>query len=227
VKLEEIFSTAHRELRPRTPIPDIKIEFFAFVGLNHTARLLNGRLVIRLSDLFIDAPEEIYHSLALILLAKLYRKKVDRSHHRAYRSFILSSHIQERARMVRSSRGRMIGPARPRGRYVDLEGVFERVNQRYFGGSIKKPAISWSMKKSRYVLGRYDVTHDTIFISRLFDTPHVPPYVIEYVMFHEMLHVKHESHVKESRMIVHSSEFKAEERKFEQYQAAKYWLKKL
>ena len=227
MKLEEIFSTAHSELRPRSTIPEIKVEFFAFAGLNHTARFLDGRLMIRISDLFIDAPAEIYHSLALILLAKLYRKKVDRSHHRAYRTFILSRDIQERARIARTNRRRLTRAARPRGRYVDLESLFERLNERYFSGSIQKPAISWSIKRSRYVLGRYDATHQTIFISRLFDAPNIPPYVIEYVMFHEMLHVKHDCRIHNLRMIVHSSEFKAEERKFEHYYEAKGWLKGL
>jgi hypothetical protein len=93
---------AHRELRPRTPIPEIKVEFFPFAGLNHTARLNEGRLTVRVSDIFTDAPIEVYRALALILLAKLYRKKVDTTHQNTYRSFILQTDIQERARAVRS-----------------------------------------------------------------------------------------------------------------------------
>src|SRR5262245_27059577 len=98
---------AHRELRPRTPLPEIKIEFFPFAGLNHTARLHEKRLIIRVSDIFTDAPSEIYRALALILLAKLYRKKIDQSYHRTYRTFILSEKIQERARLVRNDRCRL------------------------------------------------------------------------------------------------------------------------
>jgi hypothetical protein len=48
--------------------------------------------MIRVSDIFIDAPDEIYHSLALILLAKLYRKRVDTAYHRTYRTFIPERH---------------------------------------------------------------------------------------------------------------------------------------
>src|SRR5438093_11439337 len=102
--LESIFKRAHRELRPRTPIPEIKIDFFPFAGLNHTARLHENRLMIRVSDIFTDAPPEIYHSLAVILLAKLYRKKIDHTYHEAYRTFILTETMQERARIVRNDR---------------------------------------------------------------------------------------------------------------------------
>src|SRR5947208_7366476 len=95
--LELIFRTAHRQLRPRTPVPEIKVEFYPFAGLNHTARLHQSRLIIRLSDIFTDAPAAICYSLALILLAKLYRKKIDGAYHRRYRMFILRDELQERA----------------------------------------------------------------------------------------------------------------------------------
>src|SRR5213593_1004840 len=104
--LEVIFRAAHRQLRPRTPVPEIKVEFYPFAGLNHTARLQQSRLLIRLSDIFTDAPAEVCYSLALILLAKLYRKKIDNAHHLRYRMFILRDEIQERARIARHSRCR-------------------------------------------------------------------------------------------------------------------------
>jgi hypothetical protein len=220
-----IFAVAHRELRPRTPVPEITIEFFPFAGLNHTARLQENTLKIRVSDLFTDAPAEVYRSLALILLSKLYRKKIDGSFHRIYRSFILMEHIQERARVARSDRGRTARLRGSRGRHVDLNAMFDRLNALYFSAAIPKPLLSWSVKRSRYVLGRFDATHNTIFISRVFDSAEVPHYVSEYVMFHEMLHVKHHSRVRDSRVIVHGPEFRADEKRYAYYREAKAWLK--
>lgn len=222
--LVSIFTTAHLQLRPRTALPDIKVEFFPFAGLNHTARLHENRLMVRLSDIFSNAPAEIYHSLALILLARLYRKKIDNAHHRTYRTFILTEDIQERARIARNDRCRLSRPAASRGRHIDLSVLFDELNEEYFAGSINKPKLSWSAKKARYVLGRYDATHQAIYISRVFDTPSVPSYVVEYVMFHEMLHVKHQSQVHDSRLIVHTPEFKREEHSFSHYQEAKLWI---
>jgi len=167
----------------------------------------------------------VYRALALILLAKLYRKKVDSAHQNTYRSFILQTEIQERARAVRTQRCRVIRGRGSRGRHIDLEELFDRLNDRYFAGALAKPRLSWSARKSRFVLGRYDATHHTIFLSRVFDAPSIPEYVIEFVMFHEMLHVKHQSRVRHSRIIVHTPEFKTEERNFPHYQEAKLWLK--
>ena len=225
--LETIFKTAHREIRPRTPLPELRIEFFPFVGLNHTARLHENRLIIRVSDIFSDAPADIYRSLALILLGKLYRKKIDKTHHQTYRAFILSDKIQERARLVRTDRSRLSRTRGSRGRYLDLNELFDRLNQQYFASTLSKPRLSWSARSARYVLGRFDQTHNTIFISRFFDSPQIPLTVTEYVMFHEMLHVKHHSRVQDSRLIVHTPEFKTDEKRFAHYAEAKDWLKRL
>jgi predicted metal-dependent hydrolase len=226
-ELESIFRSAHLELRPRTPIPEIRIEFFPFAGLNHTARLHGNRLNIRVSDIFTDAPPEIYQSLALILLGKLYRKKVNGSYHRTYRTFILSEPIQQRARTARNDRGRFPRNRGARGRFLDLSEIFDRLNEQYFANALDRPQLSWSAKKTRYVLGRFDITRTTIFISRLFDSPDVPIAVTEYVMFHEMLHMKHQSRLQDSRLLVHTPEFRAEEKRFAQYDQAKLWLKRL
>jgi hypothetical protein len=224
-ELELIFATAHRRLRPRTPLPQLKIEFFPFAGLNHTVRLRENQLAVRLSDIFMEAPVEVYESLAFILLARLYRKSADALYYRIYRSFILADDIQEKARLVRTQRSRRVRIAGARGKYIDLEALFNRLNQEYFQGSLSRPQLSWSAKKSRYVLGRYDATHNIIFISRIFDARDLPPYVVEYVLFHEMLHLKHRSRIHDSRMMVHTPEFRAEEKTFRDYERAKLALK--
>jgi len=225
--LLRIFSVAHRELRPRTPIPDIQVEFFPFAGINHTARLREGRLRIRVSDIFAVAPEDVQRCLALILLAKLYRKTIDAEFHRAYRSFILRSEIQEMARVAKRSRGRACRPLNSTGKHTNLAAIFDRLNAAYFGGTLDQARLSWSPKPSRRILGRYDSAAHTIFISPIFDSLSVPLHVTEYIMYHEMLHIKHESRVQDCRMMVHTPEFKNDERKFEYYRESRLWLKTL
>ena len=226
-QLESIFTATHLELKPRSPVPSIRVEFFPFAGINHTARLNQGRLSLRISDLFEDAPFDVNHALAVILLSKLYRKKIAPVVHRTYRAFILRNEIQERARLARTDRGRGAAVSHSRGRHFDLQSIFDRLNVEYFSGTLDKPAISWSAKKSRYILGRYDSTHHAIFITRLFDSDRVPPYVVDYVMYHEMLHVRHHTRVTDCRLVVHTPEFKREEQLFAKYKEAKDWLKTL
>ena len=225
--LEAVFRAAHTELKPRTPPPTIAIEYFPFAGLNHTARFRENHLRVRVSDLFIDAPRPVIHALALILLAKLYRRKLDSTVHRIYRGFILSAEIQERARTARFTRGRGQRGNGPCGRHVNLEECFDRLNDVHFNGSLDKPRVTWSERGSRRTLGRYDATRHAISISRIFDSPRVPDYVIDYVMFHEMLHIKHQSCIQDCRILVHTSEFRAEEKTFPRYREATHWLKSI
>jgi hypothetical protein len=62
-------------------------------------------------------------------------------------------------------------------------------------------------------------------VSRVFDQPRVPRYAVEYIVYHEMLHLKHPVKLRGSRRCVHPPEFVAEENLFAELDAAKRFLK--
>ena len=64
-------------------------------------------------------------------------------------------------------------------------------------------------------------------ISRVFDHARVPRYAVEYILYHEMLHLKHPVKLRGSRRCVHSAEFQAEEKIFPHLEQAKDILKRL
>jgi len=222
----EIFQECFRDLRPDSSLPELKIEFFAFANVNNTIRLRNGKLLVRLSDLLEGAPEPVLRAIAHILLAKMYRHPVDRGHAARYRKYVGSHEIVRKAHLVRQIRGRKrLRPAH--GRYYDLDSVFEDLNSRFFHGLMARPRMSWSQTKTRRILGHYDPAHNAIIISRLFDHPAIPRYVLEYIVYHEMLHLKHPVKLRGSRRCVHSAEFQAEERLFPRASDADAFLKRL
>jgi hypothetical protein len=51
--------------------------------------------------------------------------------------------------------------------------------------------------------------------------------VVEYIVYHEMLHLKHPVKLRGSRRCVHSTEFQAEENLFDRLDAAREFLKRL
>ncbi len=223
-RLTEIIHTAYRELRPHAPIPPVHARFYPFVSINNTIRLRQGQLYIRLSDLLEGAPEPVLHAIAHILLAKLYRKPIDRSLSVRYGRYVASHDIAAKARLIRQMRGRKrIHSAR--GHYYHLEEIFEDLNRRFFHGLMGRPQLTWSRDHARNRLGHYDPAHNTIVISRIFDHPRVPRYVVEYIVFHEMLHLKHPVKVRGSRRCVHSREFLNEERQFPELERAQRFLK--
>lgn len=221
-----LFQETYRELRPRAPIPEISVEFFAFANINNTIRLRDGRLLVRLSDLLEGAPETVLRAIAHILLAKMYRKPIERSYATRYRKYISSHDICHKAHLVRQMRGRKRINT-PRGHNYDLEKIFDELNFRYFWGLLARPRLSWSQNHARNSLGHYDPAHNAIVVSRVFDHPRVPRYAVEYILYHEMLHLKHPVRLRGSRRCVHSAEFQAEEKLFPQLQEAKQFLKML
>jgi hypothetical protein len=200
------------------------LRFYPFVSLNNTIRLRQGELYIRLSDLLEGAPELVLHAIAHILLAKLYRQPVDRTQSARYRRYIASQDVTAKARLFRQMRGRKhIRSAS--GHHYHLEEIFDDLNRRFFHGLMGRPQLTWSKNHARSSLGHYDPAHNAIVISRVFDRPRVPRYAVEYILFHEMLHLKHPVKLHGSRRCVHSKEFVAEERLFPELALAKKFLR--
>jgi hypothetical protein len=224
--LLEIFHEEHRQLRPATAPPELQIEFFAFANVNNTIRLREGRLLVRLSDLLEGAPDGVVRAIAHILLAKMYRKPIDRSQAARYRKYLGTHEIVNKARLVRQMRGHKRLRS-PQGIFYDLDAIFEDLNRRFFHGLMGRPRMSWSPTRTRRILGHYDPAHNAIVISRVFDHPAVPRYAVEYIVYHEMLHLKHPVRLRGSRRCVHSAEFHAEEKLFPQLDQANAFLKKL
>jgi predicted metal-dependent hydrolase len=90
-----------------------------------------------------------------------------------------------------------------------------------------RPALGWSSRPSRTTLGHYDPAHNAIVLSRLLDSPEAPRLVVEYVMFHEMLHLRFPVEHLGARRRVHTREFKQAEREFPGLDAAKRGIKGL
>jgi hypothetical protein len=225
-RLLHIFQETYRELRPRAPIPDLAVEFFAFVSINNTIRMREGKLFVRLSDLLEGAPDPVLRAIAHILLAKMYRKPIERAYATRYRRYISGQDIAKKAHLVRQMRGRKrIESAQ--GRTYNLETIFADLNQRFFYGLLARPRMTWSRDHARNRLGHYDPAHNAIVVSRVFDHPRVPCYAVEYIVYHEMLHLKHPVKLRGSRRCVHSLEFQAEEKLFPHLDQAKAFLKHL
>jgi predicted metal-dependent hydrolase len=202
------------------------VEFFAFVNINNTIRLREGKLFVRLSDLLEGAPDPVLRTIAHILLAKMYRKPIDRAYAARYRRYISGQDISRKAHLVRQMRGRK-RIASAQGQTYNLENIFEELNQRFFYGLLARPRMTWSRDHARNRLGHYDPAHNAIVVSRVFDHPRVPCYAVEYIVYHEMLHLKHPVKLRGSRRCVHSMDFQAEERLFPHLQQAKAFLKRL
>src|SRR5437773_4216439 len=228
IHLKRVFSEAFHHLdrsgrRLRADMSAIEVKFYPYAGLHHTIRIRSGRVYVRLSDLFQTAPPEVIRALAFLLVARLLSRKAPREQERIYRSYAFSPPLLRASDIARRQRGRKVISS-ANGQIYDLERIFAKLNRRYFDGSIEKPVLTWSKRRARSILGHHDAAHDTITISKTLDSREVPEWFVEYIVFHEMLHIKHPARIINGRRYYHTAAFRAEEQRFGRYRKAQEWL---
>jgi predicted metal-dependent hydrolase len=206
-------------------IPFIGVEFYPYVNINHTIRVREGSVYIRIAELCHDMPAEAHRALAYILVAKLYRRRAPKRARDVYANYIKSDQIRERSTRSKRERGRKVVSG-PEGEIYDLEEIFEDLNTKYFGGQLAKPVLTWSARRTYRILGHHDATHETVVISRSLDTDDTPRYVVEYIVFHEMLHIKHPTVHHNGRRYNHTSAFRRDEEQFRYFHKAESWIEK-
>ncbi|MCX6592970.1 MAG: SprT-like domain-containing protein [Acidobacteria bacterium] len=222
----QLYARVFQTLRPRTALPAIRVEYRRFAGANSNIRLSGGEMVVRIADLLEGAPAPVAEALAFILVSKLFRRPVEPVYPHRYRMWLNRAEVRRQVHLVRQLRGRKLHDG-PEGKSVHLEELFDELNVRHFNGLMARPAIGWSRRVSRTRLGHYDPSHNAIVLSRVLDGPHVPRLVVEYVMFHEMLHLRYPEQHRGSRRCVHTREFKQAEKQFPELTAALAALKRL
>jgi len=224
--LTEVFQRVFSRLRIKSPVVSLGARFHPFAGLRSTISVRNGAVRARVSDVLAEASPLVLEALAEILLARIFHRRPSREARECYLAYTFRPAIRSRIDLARRERGsKRLLPAR--GRHHDLEEIFHGLNHRFFHGQIPPSRLGWSHKNSRRILGHYDSGHGTIIVSRKLDSPEVPRYLVEYVVYHEMLHIRFPVERRGQRRVVHSREFREAEKKFPKYELACRQIKHL
>lgn len=116
------------------------------------------------------------------------------------------------------------------GKVYNLKDLYDELNDEYFEGQLNL-FITWFGKhsqrnKTRITFGLYHDPLKLIKIHRLLDDHSIPPYVVSYVIFHEMIHHVCPSFVDERGLHrIHSKEFKRKEERYKYFEQAQRWIK--
>ena len=224
-KLQQIYERTLLSIKGLSQNTKFRIEFYPYTRINNTIRWRGEVIQVKISDLFQDAPLEFHQALAEILIRKFYGKKVSPELSQAFQDFINQPELREKSIATRKTRGRK-ALSGAQGEHYNLDKIFNLLNQRNFQNLIPKPSLTWSVNKTYRMLGRYDPTHHTISISKSLDDERVPLFVVTYVVFHEMLHIKHPTQYKNGRRSIHTPAFRHEEEEFEFFENAEEWIEK-
>ena len=220
--MRRMFTRIGCEGRP----PHFEVEFYPYSSLTLTIRSREETTHVRFSDLLQRAPREVLEGAAALLLARVYRRRAPRSLVEAYLRYARSDRTRGRIQRMRSRRVLRV-PTAPQGNHYNLGALFDRLNHEYFAGELRRPHIGWSTRSWRRQFGCYDPGPNQIVLNRRMDRPEIPQFVVEYVLFHEMLHVKHPTRRSGCTLVSHSREFRGAEKCFPQFAVARKYLDRM
>jgi hypothetical protein len=125
------------------------------------------------------------------------------------------------------------------GRHFDLAQILDELDRRFFDGRLGL-AVTWGRrpapaggsgffrrrkkKRSSIRLGSYHQEERLVRVHRALDRAFVPRYVVEAVVYHEMLHAVVPPVKRGTRRSIHPPEFRRREREFPHHAEAERWL---
>lgn len=201
--------------------------YYRYSGLTHTARVRNGCLFLRFSHHFYDQPDDTFEALAHIMVRKIFRmrarkrdleicKRVERQ---------LLDRIGEPISPPATRRTQAIHFRPPQGKVYALEEIGNRVSQRFFDGKRFTVPFFWSARKVKGYWGKYFAKPQRIVINSRLDSGKVPVFVLEAVVYHEMLHHVIGFETRGGRCHAHTPEFRRLEKRFPEIEKVEDFLK--
>jgi hypothetical protein len=196
-----------------------------FIDLSYGSSLYKARTIGKLTTLSIS--EGFIRSSDEVLTAVLQSVLVGKTEasNQIIRQFGMSEECSDV--LLELDLVAQIAAETAQGSHYNLDELFERIDRDYFGGKMLKPRLVWSGVLSSRKLGHYERTRDRVVMSQILDDKRIPRCVVEFVLYHELLHKHHGIKWVNGRCLVHTPEFRRSEGKFRQYQEAESFLKQM
>jgi hypothetical protein len=180
----------------------------------------SNRLLLKVNEGFLTADQEVWEAL---IRTTLYQH--DPANDRKVRDFGDSEEFNEMLFELESLAESASTTAQEQ--FHNLEESFHRVNAAYFLGRMPRPNLVWSRAPTVQTFGHYQPSRDVVMLSLTLDQPTVPSLLVDYLMYHELLHKKHGTTLVNGRRLVHTPTFREDELKFSDYEAARRQLNDL
>ncbi len=175
---------------------------------NSNVRLYGNKINLNLNLQWKDIDDEIKIGLIQSLLLKILKQKRNTPNIELYHNFI--KNIPTLTPKTESD--------------LILDASFKRVNEQFFSSQIELPNLTWGTD-SRTKLASYNFHRDLISVSTIFKT--APERVLDYLMYHELLHKWQKFRHKNGRSFYHTSEFRTAEREYPQQKEVEEEMKRM
>ena len=168
-------------------------------SFNANISLSRNKIKVNLNLQWKDIDEEIKIGLIQHLLLRIFKQRKTTQNINLYNNFIKNIPI--------------LTPKTKTDPTLELS--FHRINEKFFADQLEKPNLQWG-KDSYRKLASYNFHNDTVTVSTIFqDAKHE---ILDYLMYHELLHKHHKFKHKNGRSAFHTREFKEDERSYPNYQ---------
>ena len=208
--LPKISNDCHKKLS------GIDFSFYHISAL-YKAQKKGDKLHVVVGESFVFAPDQVLLALMEATLCSSFKSKksIIRNYSRTAEYHQVREKLEYLAIPPESYSG---------GAHHNLSDSFYRVNTTYFDGKLDKPHLVWSNRLTRRKFGHYQEDTNTVLISRTLDQHHTPLFVVDFVMYHELLHMKLGSRISKNRRYIHTREFKKLESDYIAFDKAQKYL---
>lgn len=216
--MREIQTLARQLLKKQqTDISGIWVSFNNCNYLCKYKKNAQAQIDLQLSEGYIQAETQILSSLVKMSVwgGNLQDKQLVRkfSESEEYKEIILELEMLAE-----------LDEEKPNGTYFDLKKIFTKLNREYFAGQMTAPRLSWSQMLTYRKFGHYEPLRDKVVLSCALDSPEVPYILVEFVLYHELLHKHLGAKWVNGKRIAHTTEFRRWEKRYQDYQKASQML---
>jgi len=179
-------------------------------NFNANIKLQQNKISVNLNLQWKDIDDEIKIGLIQHLLLKIFKKKKNNTTQNInlYNNFIKN-----------------IPTLTPKTKTNPLLcSSFERVNELFFSSLLEKPNLVWGSNACRK-LASYNFHDDTVTVSSIFLDAKED--VLDYLMYHELLHKYHKFKHKNGRSSFHTKAFREDESRYPQQQEIEHKIEKI
>ena len=223
-ELQRLCRTVLENFSPEFQSVTINARFYPYIGLTHTIRRRESVWVVRVSDHCRRAPHPVLEAIVTILACKALRRRIPKRISQTYDDWRRESDVSDAVNARRTLKGRKHFAAHD-GHWHPLPEICRDVNRRFFNDQVEIQKIGWGVRRSWGRLGHYDPVHHTITLSPVLDSPNVPRFVVDFIVYHEMLHTVFDDTENYGFRRHHPPEFCRTERAHPDYAAVKKFLK--
>ena len=166
-------------------------------NFNANIKLKYNTIYVNLNLQWKDIDDEIKIGLIQHLLLKILKKKSNSANIELYNNFIKNIPL-----LTPKTKSDPV-----------LKESFNRINEQFFNLKMEKPNLTWGQQAFRK-LASYNFHDDTVTVSSIFKDAQQE--VLDYLMYHELLHKHHQFNHKNGRSRFHTKEFRAAEKLYPQ-----------